>query len=246
MAVVQVSIREARSHADEIVKAIRENDASWDEDYRLALTRNKLSRWYGEGRDEELAAKVFSAVNAELGYLGEDNEVTVEWVEEQADIRRRDLMQSQEECVDEIELAKASLESANERVKSAKSTIDEGHSRLRLLARELRKPFVFNLPSPPSRQRELPLADGEEWRSVKLAEALAGDVPLKSVVLEKLGDITLGKYAEEVQKFGLGDKPKKLTRKQWDKVEAAVQEWHAQQAEDSETLDDDEDDQKGL
>jgi hypothetical protein len=116
---------------------------------------------------------------------------------------------------------------------------------LRLLARELRKPFVFNLPSPPSRQRELPLADGEEWRSVKLAEAIAGDVPLKSVVLEKLGDITLGKYAEEVRQFGLGDKPKKLTRKQWDKVEAAVQDWHAQQADDAETLGDDEDDLAG-
>lgn len=240
---VMMTTKEARAHADEIVKAIKSHDAAWDEAYRLALTRNHLSRWYGEGRDEELAEKVAALVNEALGYAGTDDEVTIVWLDDQAESRRRELMESQETCVDEIELAKASLESANERSKSAKSAIDEGHSRLRLLARELRKPYVFNLPSPPSRQRELPLADGEEWRSVKLAEALAGDVPLKSVVLEKLGDITLGKYAEEVRQFGLGDKPKKLTRKQWDKVEAAVQDWHAQQAEDAETIDDDDDDE---
>lgn len=216
--------------ADEIVKEIKAHDAAWDEDYRLALTRNKLSRWLGEGRTTEVAESVFEAVCEQLGYLGTDNSVTVEWVEEQADIRRNDLIQAQQDCVGEIELAKESLEAANERKKAAQATIDEGHSRLRLLARELRKPYVFTLPSPPSRQRELPLADGEEWRSVKLAEVLADDVTLKSVVLEKLGDITLGKYAEEVQKFGVGDKPKKLTRKQWDKVESAVQDWHASQA----------------
>lgn len=245
MAVAQVSAKEARAQADEIVKAIKAHDAAWDEDYRLALTRNHLSRWYGEGRDPEFAGRVATLVNEQLGYAGGDNEVSIEWIEDQADLRRRELMESQEQCVDEIELAKASLEAANERKKSAQSAIDEGHSRLRLLARELRKPYVFNLPSPPSRQRELPLADGEEWRSVKLAEALAGDVPLKSVVLEKLGDITLGKYAEEVAKFGIGDKPKKLTRKQWDKVEAAVQDWHASQA-DGDEGEDGPDDQAGL
>lgn len=241
-----VTAREVSDHAHQIAEAVRSHDAAWDESYRIALTRNQLTRWYGEGRDPELARRVAERVNEQLGYAGGDDEVTIDWIEDQAEQRRRELMESQEECVDEIELAKASLESANERAKSAKSAIDEGHSRLRLLARELRKPYVFNLPSPPSRQRELPLADGEEWRSVKLAEALAGDVPLKSVVLEKLGDITLGKYAEEVRQFGMGDKPKKLTRKQWDKVEAAVQQWHADQADGDDEGEDGPDDQAGL
>ena len=125
MATAQVNLREANAHADEIVKEIRANDSAWDADYLLALTRNKLSRWYGEGRDEQLASQVFALVNNKLGFTGEDSEVTVDWVEDQAELRRRELIEAQETVVDEIELAKESLESANERKKAAQAAIDE-------------------------------------------------------------------------------------------------------------------------
>ena len=64
-----------------------------------------------------------------------------------------------------------------------------------------------------------------------LSEVLTGrDAALKAVALEKLGAVTLGQYADLAQQFGTGEKPKKLTRKQWDRIEAIVQEWHAEQA----------------
>jgi hypothetical protein len=44
--------------------------------------------------------------------------------------------------------------------------------------------------------------------------------------MEKLGNVTLEKYAELAERHGQGDKPKKLTRKQWDKIEAHVQAFH--------------------
>jgi hypothetical protein len=184
----------------------------------------------GEDREIGLAQSVARAVSEEFGYE-DDDEITVEWCDDQAESRRNELIESQDACCNEIEEEKASLEAATERAKSAKASIEEAHSRLRFLSRELRKPFVFPLPTPPSRQRELPLGDGEEWRAVPLSDVLASDVALKSVAVEKLGNINLGQYAEAAASFGAGDKPKKLTRKQWDRIEAIVQEWHSLQAE---------------
>ena len=158
----------------------------------------------------------------------------------EAATRTLELIEAQQETCQEIEQAKESLEAANDRKKACQSAIDEWHSRLRNLAKELKKPYVYPLPPAPSRQRELPLGDGEEWRLVPLSEVLKDEVAIKATVLEKLGNITLGKYAEEAQKFGLGDKPKKLTRKQWDKVEAIVQRWHEEQHEDEEDEGDEE------
>ena len=48
----------------------------------------------------------------------------------------------------------------------------------------------------PSRQREIVFADGEEWRAVPLAEVLKDDRPSKLLPMEKLGNVTLEKYAE--------------------------------------------------
>ena len=222
--------KEATGHADEIIKAIKSHESSWDEAFRLALIRNQFCKWIGAGRDSELVDQVAAAINAEFK-LPDDECVDATWYETLAEERREELIVSQDACCDEIEANKGSLEAATERAKSAKAAIEEGHSRLRFLSRELRKPYVFPLPSAPSRQRELPMADGEEWRAVPLAEVLAGDVVLRAIAGEKLGQINLGQYCAAIAEFGEGDKPKKLTRKQWDRIEAIVQEWHSLQAE---------------
>lgn len=216
----------AKEHAAELVKSIKLHEASWDDAFRNGLARNKWSQWMSAERDEGLASQVCTLVNEELGE-SIDEPLSLEWYDAESTARRSELIAAQEACCDEIEQAKASLEAANERKKAAQASVDEGNSRLRYLARELNKPFIYQLPPEPSRQMELQLNDGEEWRAVPLAEVLSGDVTLRAVAVEKLGNITLGQYVEAVAKFGTGDKPKKLTRKQWDRVEEAVQEWHA-------------------
>lgn len=216
----------AKQHAEELEKAIRLHESSWDDNFRSGLARHKWSQWLSIGRDESLASSVCTLLNFALGDAI-DEPLSLEWYDTESDKRRTELIEAQDACVKELDEAKASLEAASERKKAAQAAIDEGHSRLRRLARDLKCPFVYQLPPEPSKQRELPLGDGEEWRAVPLSEALSGDVALRSTVLEKLGNVTLGQYADLAQKFGVGDKPKKLTRKQWDRVEECVQEWHA-------------------
>lgn len=225
--------------AKKLITAIRSNEGSFDDVFRASLAKHLYSRYMRDDAPEDtLAQLVAERINEEFEFTGEA-ELSVEWYETESDARMVGLIESQQETCQEIEQAKESLEAANDRKKACQSAIDEGHSRLRNLAKELKKPYVYPLPPAPSRQRELPLGDGEEWRLVPLAEVLKDEAALKATVLEKLGNITLGKYVEEAQKFGLGDKPKKLTRKQWDKVEASVQKWHEDQAEKEK---DDEDD----
>jgi hypothetical protein len=36
---------EIKSHADEMIKAIKSHDASWDEAFRHSLARNLFSKW---------------------------------------------------------------------------------------------------------------------------------------------------------------------------------------------------------
>lgn len=223
----------AKQHAARLIDEIKAADGTWDVDYRVAMVKHKYSKWMGEAaRDVELANAVGVLLNTTFE-LEQADWVGVAWFEERTHTRQMELIDQQERATNDIDEAKAALESANEAKKAAQATIDTEHSRLRNLARELKKPFVSPLPLVPSRQRELPLGDGEEWRAVPLSEVLKDDVALKSVVLEKLGDVNLGQYADEALKFGVGDKPKKLTRKQWDRVEEAVQDWHAQRADEA-------------
>lgn len=213
--------------AEEMVKRIKANDGAFDSAYVVALARHEFSKWMGEPRANELAQRVAELLSKRLD-LRDDNEVTLFWFEDSRDERTRELIEAQRDICDEIDLAKASLEAASERKKVAQADIDEGNSRLRQLARDLSRPYVYQLPHAPERQRDLPIMDGEEWRRVALADVLTGNAALKAVVAEKLGGrVTLGEYGELAEKFGAGDKPKKLTRKQWDQVEEAVQAWFA-------------------
>lgn len=228
----------AKEHAARLVDEIKAADGAWDDDYIVALVKHKYSKWMGEAaRDVATANAVAVLLNSELGMTQEDW-VGVAWFEERTHKRRLELIDDQERATNDIDEAKAALEMANEAKKAAQATIDTEHSRLRNLARELKKPYVFPLPFTPPRQRELPLGDGEEWRAVPLSEVLKSDVALKSTALDKLGDVNLGQYADLAQKFSLGMKPQKLTRKQWDRVEALVQQWHAERTEEVEHGDD--------
>ena len=220
----------AREVVERIVHEVNVDAHAWSADYKAALVRNKWSRWLGGRPPEDVAELVTAKLNAT--YFVDDaahDELSVDAWQEECDERIEDLIEQQEKLCDEVEQSKVSLEAATERAKAAKATIEECPSRLRSVARELKKPFVYPLPAPPDRQRSLLVDDGEEWRLVKLADVLADDVSLRAVAENKLGDITLGEYAEEAAKFGVGDKPKKLTRKQWDAIEERVQEWHANQ-----------------
>lgn len=229
--------KDAKQVTEELIKQVESRNGAWDQEYREALAKHFYCQWMGCGeREISLATQVgarlcekFEIHVDDLGYY---------WWEHASKARTAELIVAQGEQVSEIDEAKNRLESLQESVKSAKAQIDEGHTRLRTLARELEKPYSYPLPPVPNRQRELPLADGEEWRTVPLADVLENDIALKSVVMNKLGNITLGEYTEAIQAYGMGDKPKKLTRKQWDRVEEIVQDWHASQAEeDVETSD---------
>lgn len=223
------SVVDYKTVADELIKRVEARDGAWDEEYRAALAKHFYCQWMGEPRDVMLATQVGTEIckKFEIPY----DECGYHWWEQASDERTSELIAAQGTLVNEIDEAKNRLESLQESVKSAKAQIDEGHTRLRTLARELEKPYSYPLPPVPNRQRELPLADGEEWRTVPLADVLEDDIALKSVVMNKLGHITLGEYAKLAQDLGVGDKPKKLTRKQWDRVEEIVQDWHASQAE---------------
>ncbi len=225
----------AKQHADRLIDEIKAAEGAWDETYRIALVKNRYSKFMGEApRDVALAAAVADALN-EAFELDAADLVGPVWYERNTHDRQMELIDAQERATNDIDEAKNALEAAQEAKKSAQATIDTEHSRLRNLARELKKPFVYPLPLVPNRQRELPLADGEEWRAVLLADVLTGrDAAMKGVALEKLGNVTLGDYADLAQKYATGEKPQKLTRKQWDKIEAHVQDWHAEQAEQQE------------
>lgn len=228
MAKATFTLEEAATNAaDEIEKRVRANDGSFDSAYCRALMRYEFTRWMSEGRNRDLAEAVAGMLSDRIASEEDEPAITVDWYDEATENRRRELIEAQREICEDIDLEKASLESANERKKSAQAAIEEGHTRLRSLARDLAKPFIYVLPTAPERQRDLPIMDGEEWRRVPLAEVLTESVTLKTVVGEKLGKVTLGEYAELAKKFGTSEKPKKLTRKQWDQVEEAVQAWHA-------------------
>ena len=237
---VEHHLSDVEADADRLIHQIKTHEGSFDDVFRAAMAKHVYSKYMRESAPEDtLAQLVAERINEEFELAGDD-ELSVEWYENESTTRTLELIEAQQETCQEIEQAKESLEAANDRKKACQSAIDEWHSRLRNLAKELKKPYVYPLPPDPSRQRELPLGDGEEWRLVPLSEVLKDEVAIKATVLEKLGNITLGKYAEEAQKFGLGDKPKKLTRKQWDKVEAIVQRWHEEQHEDEEDEGDEE------
>lgn len=221
----QASNFTARDTADELCKRIREHEGSFDDAFRLLLTQRVYAQWMSETRPTELAIEVGEMIQHEMK-LSQD-EVGFDWYIEQSEREKSAVIDQQESLVNEIDDHKQSLESHQEIVKTLKASIDEGHTRLRNLARQLKTPWVPSLPPTPSRQREIAFADGEEWRAVPLSEVLSEDVSLRAIVAEKLGAITLDQYAQAALKFGQGDKPKKLTRKQWDRVEAAVQEFHA-------------------
>lgn len=227
---------EFQAQVDAVVKRICDtvaNDANcWNADYKLARLKNEWSKWVATDPGGEEAICVTGELNKQFG----DDETgpvlsLVEWSEENEQ-RRQDLIDQQERLCDEIDDAKSRHESASEQVKAAKARVDECHSRLRSVARELKRPFVYTLPPAPDRQRSLLVDDGEEWRLVKLSEVLAEHSTLKAVALDKLGDVNLGDFAEESAKWATTDKPKKLTRKQWDDIGEIVQEWHAQQGTD--------------
>lgn len=221
----QTSNFEARDVAEELLKKVRDHEGSFDEDFRLALAQHCFARWLGDPREPGLADDVAVIMRAEIGCR--DDELSVDWWTANSDDHQSELIDQQEGIVNEIDENKAKLESHQEIVKSLKASIDEDHTRLRQLARSLKSPWVPQLPITPSRQREIVFADGEEWRAVPLAEVLKDDAALKAIAMEKLGNVTLEKYAELAERHGQGDKPKKLTRKQWDKIEAHVQAFHA-------------------
>lgn len=227
---------EFQAQVDGVVKRICDsvaNDANcWHAEYKLAKLKHEWSKWIGLEPETEEAIAVTTELNIRFG----DDETglilsLVEWNDEN-DQRRQDLIDQQERLCDEIDDAKSRHESASEQVKAAKARVDECHSRLRSVARELKRPFVYTLPPAPDRQRSLLVDDGEEWRLVKLSEVLADHSTLKAVALDKLGDVNLGEFAEESAKWATIDKPKKLTRKQWDDIGEIVQDWHAQQGQD--------------
>ncbi len=215
--------------AKELIDRVQARDGAWDQDYRAALAKHFFCQWMGEDRDVMLATQVGTELCKEFDIPYD--EIGYHWWEAASDERTSELIAAQGTLVSEIDEAKSKLEGLQESVKSAKAQIDEGHTRLRTLARELEKPYSYPLPPVPNRQRELPLADGEEWRTVPLADVLADDIALKSVVINKLGNITLGEYCKAAEEYGAGDTTKKLTRKQWDRVEEIVQDWHTSQAE---------------
>lgn len=219
-----------------IVDAVDADANCWNAEFKVAKLKHEWSKWIATDPGGEEAVVVTSKLNIEFGNDDTGPVLSlVEWREDNEQ-RREDLIDQQERLCDEIDEAKARHESANEQVKAAKARVDECHSRLRSVARELRKPFVYTLPQAPDRQRSF-IDDGEEWRLVKLADVLNDNAALKAVALQKLGDITLGEFAEEAAKWATVDKPKKLTRKQWDDIGEIVQEWHAQQGTDDDAGD---------
>lgn len=220
----QASNFESRGVAEELLKEVRDHEGSFDEDFRLSLAQHCYARWLGDPREPGLANDVAVIMRAEIGCR--DDELSPDWWTANSEDHQSELIDQQESIVNEIDENKAKLESHQEIVKSLKASIDKDHTRLRQLARALKSPWVPQLPMTPSRQREFVFADGEEWRAVPLAEVLKDDPSLKSVAMENLGNVTLEKYAELAERHGQGDKPKKLTRKQWDKIEERVQAFH--------------------
>ena len=220
----QTSNFEALDVAEELEKKIYEHEGAFDESFRLCLAQRLYAQWMGDAREWMLAVDVAMLLRAEIGCR--DDELSVDWWTANSEDHQSELIDQQESIVNEIDENKAKLESHQEIVKSLKASIDEDHTRLRQLARALKSPWVPQLPMTPSRQREIVFADGEEWRAVPLAEVLKDDPSLKSVAMENLGNVTLEKYAELAERHGQGDKPKKLTRKQWDKIEERVQAFH--------------------
>ena len=220
-----VTKTEAREIVERIRKEIDAHPGAWNEEFREELTKHFWSRWLSQNPDEDTRMAVRAVVDYDHVF----------WYDEESEKSRSALIKSQAETCDEIDEAKARLETHKEQVKLAQAEIEEGQSALRRLARQLAQPWVYPLPPTPDRQMALPLGDGEEWRAVPLSEVLKDDIALQSVVREKLGAINLGQYAEQAEKFGLLDKPKKLTKRQWERVEEAVQEWHASQGGDEST-----------
>ena len=240
----QASNFEARDTADELLKKVREHEGSFDTDFAIALAQRLYAQWMGTEREATLADDVAGIMRTELGIM--EDGLGVDWWIANSEDHQAELIDQQEALVNEIDDDKAKLESHQEIVKSLKAGIDENHTRLRQLARSLKTPWVPPLPPPPSRQREIEFADGEEWRAVPLSEVLSSDPGLKAIAMEKLGNVTLERYCELAQKYAIGDKPKKLTRKQWDRIEEAVQDFHASRSpEESATVEGDGDSEAG-
>lgn len=220
---------------DEMIERIKSNSGYWHGEYRLALAQREFCRWMAEGgRSRDEAGKLAGALCDECEL--EADAVTLEWYERLQEEHIRECRKNQGDAEQKIDHLRLQVESTSEKAKAAKSELTEAQSYLQQLARAFSEPMVPQLPPLPDRQLQIAM-DGEEWRLVPLAEVLNESPKLKAVALEKLGNINLGAYADLAKKWADAGKPQKITTKQFEQIEAVVQAWHADNAEEDTGID---------
>lgn len=210
---------------DEIVERIKGNSGYWNAEYRLALVQREFCRWMAEGGRSRDEASLFAGALCD-GCELEADAVTLEWYERLQEDHIRECRKNQGEAAQKIDHLRLLFVATSEKAKAAKSELTEAQSYLQQLARAFSEPLIPQLPPLPDRQQRLAI-DGEEWRLVPLAEVLASDAKLKALSLDRLGNITLGDYAEKAAQWAAAGKPQKITAKQFGQIEAVVQAWHA-------------------
>lgn len=215
---------------DAIIERINQNSASWDADFREALAKREFCKWMAIGGRSKVEATQLAAAICDECRI-EDGAISLEWYEKMQEEHIQECRQNQGVASQQIDHLRLQVESAGERHKALKSDLVEAQSYLQQLARAFSEPLIPDLPPAPNRQLEI-VVEGEEWRLVPLADVLSDTPKMKAVALEKLGNITLGAYADLAVKWANAGKPQKITTKQFDAIEASVQRWHEANAED--------------
>lgn len=209
--------------------AINSNESSWDETYRIALARRKFAELCANHPDDvtdEDAAAIMDECN-----LPEEC-ISLKWYEKLQADHVAECRKALGDGSEHIQTLRLQVQSQADRLKALKGTLEEAQERLRELSEIISHPKIPDLPPIPNRQREFAM-DGEEWRLVPMNEVLKDKPKLRAVVEKKLGNITLGAWADKCARWQEKG-GHEVTIKQFEAITEEVERWHAANSDDTE------------
>lgn len=209
----------------EVVDRIKASPGAWEPAFREAMARREFALIASASLGDESLDALGLMIANECDF---DEPITWAWYDAEQRRHIDDIVVKLGAVKDETDRLKLQVEAMSDSLKGAKGNLAERQDYMGQLARAISQPYIPPMPPLPERQQPL-FPDGEEWRAVPLGTVLADLPALQAVALSKIGNVSLGEYADFAAARASGKGPKKISDKQAVKIEEAVQKWHAAQ-----------------
>lgn len=212
-----------------LADSINSNESSWDEGYRIALAQRRFAEACAN-HPEDITDDDAEMICEECG-LPTDC-ISIEWYRALQEAHVAECRKALGEGSETIQTLRLQVQSQADKLKALKGTLEEAQERLRELSEIISHPKIPDLPPIPNRQREFAM-DGEEWRLVPMNEVLKDKPKLRAVVEKKLGNITLGAWADKCARWQEKG-GHEVTIKQFEAITEEVERWHAANSDEAE------------